>query len=196
MFQTAEDYYRVQFLAFLDAVIEHISSRFVQPGLKTYCNLESLLLSACRGEEYVDLLDKVCQVYDEFDKSRLGRQLAMLQSLCSQSECPIANVTTFANFFRRKSSEVKSLFGQVDILLRLLLVVPASSATAERSFSCLRRLKNYLRSTMSQCRLNHLTVLHVHQDRVDALDLHAIYQDFVAKNDYRKDVFGNFGFSS
>ena len=49
---------------------------------------------------------------------------------------------------------------------------------------------------MSQCRLNHLTVLHVHQDRVDALDLHAIYQDFVAKNDYRKDVFGNFGFSS
>ena len=49
---------------------------------------------------------------------------------------------------------------------------------------------------MSQCRLNHLTVLHVHQDRVDALDLHAIYQDFVAKHDYRKDVFGNFGFSS
>lgn len=195
LFQTAEDYFRVQFFAFLDAVIEHITSRFLQPELNTYCNLESLLLSACRGEDYVDLLDKVCQVYDEFDKSRLGLQLAMLQSLCCQSEFPIANVTTFATFFRRKPSEVKALFGQVDILLRLLLVVPASSATAERSFSCLRRLKTYLRSTMSQSRLNHLTVLHVHQDKVDALDLRAIFNDFVAKNDHRKDVFGNFGFS-
>jgi len=152
-------------------------------------------LSACRGEEYVDLLDEVCQLYDEFDKNLLGRQLAMLQSLCSQSVCPVANVTAFANLFKRKPSEVKSLFGQVDILLRLLLVVPASSATAERSFSCLRRLKNHLRSTMSQCRLNHLTV-YVHQDRVDTLDLHAIYREFVAKSDHRKNVFGNFGFCS
>jgi hypothetical protein len=42
---------------------------------------------------------------------------------------------------------------------------------------------------MSQCRLNYLAVLHVHQDRVDALDaldLHAIHQEFVAKTDYRK----------
>jgi len=136
----------------LDAVIEYITSRFVQRGLKTYCNLESLQLSACHGEEYVDL-DEVCHLYDEFD-NLLGRQLAMLQSLCSQSVCPVGNLTAFANLFKRKPSEVKSLFGQVDILLRLLLVVPASSATAERSFSCLRRLKNHLRSTMSQCRLN------------------------------------------
>jgi hypothetical protein len=75
------------------------------PGLKTYCNLESLLQSACRDEEYVDLLSEVCQVYDDFDKSRLGLQLAMLQSLCSQSQCSIANVTTFANFFRQKPPE-------------------------------------------------------------------------------------------
>jgi hypothetical protein len=47
VFQTAEDYYKVQFFAFLDAVVEHIKSRFIQPGLNTYCNLESLLLSAC-----------------------------------------------------------------------------------------------------------------------------------------------------
>jgi hypothetical protein len=120
-------------------------------------------------------------MYDEFDKSRLGRQLAMLQSLCSQSKTLISNVTSFEKFFRSKPSEVKSLFEQVDVLLRLLLVVPASSATAERSFSCLRRLKTFLRSTMSQSRLNHLAVLHVHQDRVDALDLPGIFQDFAAK---------------
>ena len=120
----------------------------------------------------------------------------MLRSLCSQSQCSIANMTTFANFFRQKPTEMRSLFREIDILLRLLLVVPASSATAERSFSCLRRLKHYLRSTMSQCSLNYLAVLHVHQDRVDALGLRAIHQEFVAKTDYRKNVFGNFDFTS
>ena len=40
-------------------------------------------------------------------------------------------------------------------------VDPASNATSERSFSALRRVKTYLSSTMTQCRLNNLMVLHV-----------------------------------
>ena len=40
----------------------------------------------------------------------------------------------------------------------MLLVIPVSAVTAERSFSFLRRLKSYLRSTMSQRRLNHVTL--------------------------------------
>jgi len=87
----------------------------------------------------------------------------------------------FADFFRQNPEEVRTLFGEVERLIRLLLVVPASSATAERSFSCLRRLKMYLRSTASQSRLNHMAVLRVHQDKVDDLDLKAVQQEFVLK---------------
>lgn len=45
---------------------------------------------------------------------------------------------------------------QAEVLLRLLVVVPASSAEAERSFSALRRLKTWLRTEMplnKNCRL-------------------------------------------
>ena len=42
-----------------------------------------------------------------------------------------------------------------------------TSATAERTFSTLRRLKNYLRSNMSQERLNHTIILHTCKDRTD-----------------------------
>ena len=44
---------------------------------------------------------------------------------------------------------------------------------AERSFSTLRRLKNYLILTrpMTQERLNHVAVHHVHKTRVNALDI-------------------------
>ncbi len=45
------------------------------------------------------------------------------------------------------SVEVCGLFGQVETLVRLLLVIPVLSSEAEQSFSVLRRLKTWLRST-------------------------------------------------
>ena len=67
--------------------------------------------------------------------------------------------------------EVRGLFPQVERLLRLLLVCPATSCTTERSFSALRRLKTWLRTTMTQQRLNAVAVCHVHQEILDSLDI-------------------------
>jgi len=61
------------------------------------------------------------------------------------------------------SPEVRGMFPRVEALVRLLLVHPASSASAERSFSSLRRLKTYLRSTIGQARLNHVAVAPIQQ---------------------------------
>jgi len=68
-------------------------------------------------------------------------------------------------------------------MLTLLLVVEASSATTARGLRSLRRLETYLRATMKQERLNHLTVLHVHQD-----GLQKVKGDFVSANEYRRRV--------
>jgi hypothetical protein len=54
---------------------------------------------------------------------------------------------------------------------------------AERSFSCLRRLKTYLRSTISQERLNHLAVLYCHADLIESIDLDVLLDEFISKND-------------
>ena len=62
------------------------------------------------------------------------------------------------------------------------LVMPASNAVSERSFSTLRRVKTYLRSTMCQDRLNYLIILHVHKERTDALDLKDVANEFVGLN--------------
>ena len=55
-----------------------------------------------------------------------------------------------------------------------IVTIPLTSATAERTFSTLRRLKSYLRSTMTQKRLNHLVLLHTYHQRTDDLNLVAI----------------------
>ena len=75
---------------------------------------------------------------------------------------------------------MNTLFSQVIILIKLFLIMPVTSASAERSFSSLRRLtKTYLRSTMGQGRLNHVTVLNTHTDILDELDLQIVAEEFV-----------------
>lgn len=49
-------------------------------------------------------------------------------------------------------------------ILKNCCVIPVTTATAERSFSTLRYLKNYLRNTMDTERLNGLALLFIHKD--------------------------------
>jgi hAT family C-terminal dimerisation region len=84
----------------------------------------------------------------------------------------------------------EDVFGEVSKLLRLFLVIPATSATAERSFSAMRRLKTYLRSTMTAERLNSIMLLHVHKDKLEDIDDYETISSFVSCSDKRRDLFG------
>ena len=64
--------------------------------------------------------------------------------------------------------------------------------SVERSFSSLRRVKNYLRSTMTENRLNSVMLLHIHKERTDSLSLIDVANDFIQGSDHRHTVFGTF----
>ena len=89
------------------------------------------------------------------------------------------------------SAAQKQLLSEVCTVMKLILVMPATNATSERTFSALRRIKSYLRSTMSQVRLNHLMVLHVHKALTDTIKLENIADEFVSSSQHRTKVFGN-----
>lgn len=55
-------------------------------------------------------------------------------------------------------------FPNIHILLRLFATLPVTTSTSERSFSTLRRLLTYLRSTMEEDRLVGLTHLTCNKD--------------------------------
>ena len=63
--------------------------------------------------------------------------------------------------------------------------MPATNAVSERSFSCLRRLKSYLRATMSQSRLNNVMVLHVHKNLTDKFSLVDIGNNFISGSSHK-----------
>ena len=56
------------------------------------------------------------------------------------------------------------------MLLQIILTLPVSVASAERTFSTLRRLKTWLRSGMSAERLTGLALLHTHADILVDID--------------------------
>ena len=72
--------------------------------------------------------------------------------------------------YKRAIHDVIALV-QVVTLVKLVLVMPATNARSECSFSAMRRTKTYLRLTMLQECLNATIVLHVHKESTDALNL-------------------------
>lgn len=86
----------------------------------------------------------------------------------------------------------KRMFSEVDKLLRLYLTIPVTTSTGERSFLSLRRVKTYLRSTVTEERLNNIMLLHTHKEETDTLDLVEVARVFASANERRSKFFRNF----
>jgi len=69
-----------------------------------------------------------------------------------------------------------NLYSVIYTIISILLTISVSSATSERSFSAIRRVKSYLRSTIGDERLSNLSLIHVH--RHVHVDLNVIIDDF------------------
>ena len=74
-------------------------------------------------------------------------------------------------------------FPNIYTILHIMAVWPLTSCEAERSFSGLRRLKNYMRSTMKEDRLNGLALMMVH--RTISVSVENIIDTFAAKHPRR-----------
>lgn len=71
------------------------------------------------------------------------------------------------------------------IAYQVLLTIPVSVASAERSFSKLKLIKSYLRSSMSQERLSDLAILSIERALVREVDFERLANDFVGKKGRR-----------
>lgn len=70
--------------------------------------------------------------------------------------------------------------------------MPATNAVSKHTFSVMRCIKTYLRSSMHEDRLNHLMILAVHIDETDKLNIDNIGNEFVHGSEHRLNIFGKF----
>jgi len=190
-FDSTTAYFRKQYFEALDAVSGELKNRFQQErGMPVAAALEQMLLNSARGSFSADALPSELHMYrKDVDEQRLCVQLKMLPDLVHtynerNPATPIKQVTslrTLCDIINDVSSS-KVMFSEVFRILRLVLTIPVTSATAERTFSVLRRLKTFLRSSMSQPQLNHTMLLHIHKSRTDQLNLVEVAKEFVSVN--------------
>ena len=84
----------------------------------------------------------------------------------------------FQGLWRR----LRDAFYDLNRLLTIACALPVSSCECERSFSTLRIVKKYLRSSMSDARLNNLILLGVHSARAEQLNLNDVTDRFAAQH--------------
>ena len=138
-------------------------SRFKQPGYNTYKNLQELLFKAIKGEDFQPELEFISQLYrDNINSANLKVQLQILA--CDYPKQKYTTIFDIRDYMRNLTPAKKQLMAEICTVLKLILVMLASNATSEQSFSALRRVKTYLHSTMGQERLYNLMLLHIHKD--------------------------------
>ncbi len=83
------------------------------------------------------------------------------------------NLSAFLN-----EHDLDQVFPNVCIAFRIFLCLAITNCSAERSFSVLKRIKNYLRSTMGEIRLNSLATLSIESALVEHISFDDIIYEF------------------
>ena len=167
---STSEYYRHSLtIPLLDHVYGDLTTRFSQDSLVSYTGLYLIpskivsLNNQSSEKSLKDLLFPFLQFYeDDFPSVNLiGPEIELWERywLTNKEICPsnVSNTLKSINF---------EGFPNIKVALKILATLPITSCECERSFSGLRRLKTYTRTTMTNDRLNGLALMQFHLDRV------------------------------
>ncbi|XP_071728461.1 uncharacterized protein [Rutidosis leptorrhynchoides] len=186
--QSAKEKFKTDyFLVLVDMALSQIKTRFKQ--VKHFESIFGFMFDASKLHNLDhDLLNKCCLNLEvaltynkdsDIDGNDLFRELEYLQSMLPnvayEGERPWTSIQIME--FAKKID----MFPNVLLAYKILLTIPVTVASAERSFSKLKLLKNYLRSTMNQERLNGLAILSIESWFLSNIDYDKIIEDFASK---------------
>jgi len=165
----------------LDCVVAEMTKR-CEAMKKIATNFKMIIpkyLSAADAEE-MSSVKKLCGLYkDDFDPVDLNRELCALRNWLPtildevpETADPLQLLNAILN------CGMQSAFANVCIAIRIFLTMPVTVASAERSFSKLKLVKNYLRSTMKQERLSSLAIMCIEYDTAKSIDYSHIIDQF------------------
>ncbi|XP_073337216.1 zinc finger MYM-type protein 1-like [Pagrus major] len=139
-----------------DTILGHAEHRFAF----TKHLISATLLQADRFQQYRSqfpeaALNTTMEAYPLLNKNKLKTELALIYSNDEFKSCSGA-VALYHLFM---GNNLQDTFSETVALLKIIITTPMTTAESERCFSTLKRIKTFLRNTMSQDRLNALAML-------------------------------------
>lgn len=172
-------------------IIASIDERFNQPSFVAYKHMETLLIGFLESKDISVQMEYLKENYAEDIKLEyLFVQLDIFKMLMKNTK--ISCFSDVLNEVKSLDTAQKNMISEVIVICKLLQVNPATSTSAERSFSMARRVKTWLRANMSQKRFTHLALLNSHKSRTDRIRLVDVANEFASLNENRKRNFGTF----
>ena len=100
------------------------------------------------------------------------------QEVCSGRDLKSSEILPFLI-----ANDLDRAYPNICVLYKLFVTIPVSSAQAERTFSRLKLIKNYLRSTMGEDRLSALAILYIERDLAEKIDFSIVIDKFAKLKD-------------
>ena len=165
-----DDMHRRLYFEIIDRFISEFTRRFTQ----NEALLQSIEAFDSSSPKFLDadMIDDFASLYDiHVDRTLLPSQCYSAQGYLTQKDGSILSALEKLDALKTGFSEIRKLF-------RIAATLPVTTASNERFFSVLKRVKDYLRTTMGDERLTHLMLMAVEPVLVKSLNLDDLVTDF------------------
>ncbi|XP_074031441.1 zinc finger MYM-type protein 1-like [Leptinotarsa decemlineata] len=178
-FTTGRDSFRVNtFIPIIDKVKQELTARMHAYEEFVTRFVAIIKLSDLTTEEIEVVVNKLLSVFENDLEPVIFDELVYLRSHMSTNKIENKNKKPLSLYKWIIGNKLEDIYPNVEILLRMFICTPVTNASAERSFSCLKRIKEYHRSNMTQTKLNSLALLNIENDVTKTLDFTNTIQSF------------------
>ena len=175
---TSEQFRRSLYFPILDAMISELQRRFADKNLEHMKAVQACSPSSSHFLQPKHLLP-LAESYG-LDMNLLSTECSLAKNTLKAKDCDSISEVLL------EISSLKEAFPTLLKLLQIALTIAVSTAQCERSFSALKRIKSYLRSTMSEQRLVDLAVLSIERDLSQQLSLDEVIDQFAGRDRNRR----------
>ncbi|XP_050066296.1 zinc finger MYM-type protein 1-like [Aphis gossypii] len=136
--------------------------------------------------EIIEYANKLQECYKDDIEKAFSKECIHFKSYLESSNKQMNCISPLQMCKLLREDTLTDVYPNIDIALRIYVCTPISNCTTERSFSCLKRIKNYLRSTMGTKKLNSLAILNIEADLLSTLNCDDLIDAFAEEKSRRK----------
>ncbi len=177
-FKTITDYLRHIYEIFVETTLSELQKRFSKHQ-KNVVNIINLLPSIVVDKTLTDVND----IFEFYRSDLPSNNIDVVKAefglwqhkwkKTPANERPSHILTTLNGLL-----PIKSFFPNLNCLFEIFAILPVTVATAERSFSTMKRIKTTLRNSIGDKRLSNLALIHVHRDIANNLNVEHVIDMF------------------